>query len=128
MTTFTAERFEKLKTYIREWKESEEKPCNDIVFVAEFTEWIKTLDKDNWSFEGENGYCGSTAIVNEYPFSVPARGELFEFAYSKDFVKVFTGYNNGYWSPEYIKLEGAEAKSLLKVLKCKFLEWGDFDE
>ena len=118
-----------IKQYLRNWEEAPSpKPVNDSIFLEEFTKWAKTLDKDHWSFTGCNGYCGNTAVVNEYPSFVPAAGEVFEFAYSKNSVKVFAGYHNGFWTPEYINLKDAEARSLLKVLEDKFMEWGGFNE
>ena len=118
-----------IKDYIEKWnKEESPKPMNDLVFVAEFTKFAKNSDFDQWSFSGENGYCGYTATLHELPSHmqglVPGLG--FEFAYGKDFVKVFTDKHNGFWTPEYISLMGDDAMELLGVIKTKLNGWAGF--
>ncbi len=104
------------------------KPVNDEKFISDFIEFMKSKDKDHYDFDGENHYCGFTAIVyDEEPTYCMGRTLAFEFAYDKDFVKVFTANHNGFWVPEYINLNGEDAKPILDVLKNKFLSWGAFD-
>ena len=119
---------ERIKDYVENWNSQESpKESNNKIFIADFTSWIKTLDKDHWSFSGENYYCGFTATVNEYPLSIPVCGIGFEFAYRRaDFVKVFTDNHNGYYVPEYIDVQSHDAVELLEVIKSKFNEWGGF--
>ncbi len=99
---------------------------NNPEFIETFTEWCQDAERV-WSFESnENGYCGYTAYISESynPFSMPR----FEFAYSGTgrFVKVFNANNNGYWVPEYIDLEGEEARTLLSTLKTALLKASGF--
>lgn len=119
---------DKIKNYILEWnKEEGIKPQNNPEFISNFLEFAKSADSDHWEFDGDNGYCGCTAILHEHPRQLPAYGLGFELAYGKGFVKVFTGSHGGYWTPEYINLEGEAAKELLDVIRSKIIEWAGFD-
>ena len=119
---------DEIKEYINIWDKIEGvKPTNDLVFITAFTEFARTSDIEQWDFRGENGYCGYTARVQEYPYYTPLRGLGFEFAYDKNFVKVFTDKHNGFWTPEYISLEGDEAGALLSIIKDKLNTWGGCD-
>tara|TARA_R110002126_G_scaffold109171_1_gene246127 strand:+ start:136 stop:501 length:366 start_codon:yes stop_codon:yes gene_type:complete len=118
---------EYLKNYIIEWnKEEGVKPQNDTKFIAEFVEFAKNADPDQWEFDGENDYCGHTATVSEHPLYLHISGLGFEFAYGAGFVKVFTSAHCGYWTPEYIKLTGDNAKELLLIIKEKLNSWAGF--
>lgn len=116
-----------IKEFIEKWNNAESpKPANDLVFVASFTKFAKESDFDQWEFSGENYYCGYTARLSEYSSYVPVSGLGFEFAYGKDFVKVFTDKHNGFWTPEYIDLKGVDAKALLDVIEEKLNGWAGF--
>lgn len=113
-----------LKQYLKEWRDTEGvKPVNDPDFIAGFLQFAKASDFDQWEFSGDNHYCGFTAILYEHPVHLPVSGEVFEFAYGRDFVKVFTGFHHGFWVPEYISLKGDDAIELLRVLKSKLNRW-----
>jgi len=118
-----------MKEYLDWWHKQEgQKPVNDKQFINDFIEFMKSKDKDHYEFDGENYYCGFTAIVyDENPNYCMGRSLAFEFAYNKDFVKVFTANHNGFWTPEYIDLKGDDANPILAVLKDKFMSWGAFD-
>ena len=119
---------EKLKEYFNhDFAPLSELPTNDPGFISALTEFAKNSNHDQWEFEGENGYCGFTAILSEYPSYAPASGFSFEFAYDKGFVKVFTGNHQGYWVPEYIDLRDNNAEPLLKMLREKLLSWAGFE-
>tara|TARA_R110000823_G_C15881781_1_gene495139 strand:+ start:798 stop:1169 length:372 start_codon:yes stop_codon:yes gene_type:complete len=117
-----------MKKYLAEWEEAESpKPVNNVKFIADFIEFMKSRDSDHYEFEGDNDYCGCTAIIwDENPRYCMGRSMYFEFAYSNDFVKVFTGNHNGFWVPEYISLKGDDAQPILKILQDKFNQWGGF--
>ena len=117
-----------LKEYIEKWHKIDgEKPCNEKEFISAFIEFIKSKDKDHFEFDGENHYCGFTATVyDENPNYCMGRTMAFEFAYDKDFVKVFTAAHNGFWTPEYINLKGDDAKEILGVLKYQLIQWAGF--
>lgn len=116
-----------IKNYIAAWNKEEVKPQNNPKFIGDFLEFAKGADFDHWEFDGENGYCGYTAILHEHPQHIPVYGIGFEFAYGKDFVKVFTSRHNGFWTPEYIDLKGDDAKELLSVIRDKLTGWAGFD-
>ncbi len=118
---------EYITEYIKNWNTENPKPKNDLIFIAEFTEFARNSDFENWKFAGDNGYCGYTAFLSEYPDYIPVSGLGFEFAYSKDFVKVFTDTHNGFWTPEYIDLSGVDAKPLIGVIKEKLNGWAGFE-
>ena len=119
---------EGLKSYIIDWnKEDGVKPKNNPKFIRDFLKFAKSADFDHWEFDGINGYCGYTAILHEQPHYSSVYGLGFEFAYDKDFVKVFTDRHNGYWTPEYIDLKGEDAQELLIVVKDKLNGWAGFD-
>lgn len=116
-----------IEKYLEEWQKSESpKEQNNPKFIRGFTNYIKSKDADHWDFSGENGYCGYTATVldcfNGYSWSSLDS----EFAYGKDFIKVFTAHHHGFWSPEYINLSGEEAKEILDILHQKLIAWGGF--
>lgn len=118
-----------IEDYLKHWESIEgTKPVNDDTFIELFIEFMRSKDKDHYEFTGENHYCGNTAIIHdvEPQYCLGKTNIGFEFAYSKDFVKVFTSEHQGFWSPEYISLEGFEAKQILHILEMKFLEWGGF--
>lgn len=125
---------EYIKEYIEMWNKEDHKPQNDGKFIAHFTEFAEGADLDHWDFDGENGYCGYTAALWEHPRTIPVNGLTFEFAYGRDvaygrgFVKVFTGAHNGFWTPEYINLEGVVAKELLTIIERKLHGWAGFGE
>jgi hypothetical protein len=121
-------KIEKIKSYVAEWNDIEGiKPENDQEFIKNFTEFCKSSTVDKWWFDGENGYCGFTATINEHPPHLSfGRGIGFEFAYGIDFVKVFTDRNEGYWVSEYINLKGGDAAPLIAILHEKLIEWGGF--
>ena len=120
---------EEMEAYLKAWHEmGSPKPSNDIQFVNNFIKHIKSMDADCWDFTGDNGYCGSTATLTDcnqsYKFN---RSPLdFEIAFGDGFVKVFTLYHNGYWSPEYINLEGGIAEEILTIIKFKCNQWAGF--
>jgi hypothetical protein len=117
-----------LKEYIEKWDKLEgEKPSNEKEFISAFIEFMKARDSDYYEFEGDNGYCGCTAIIwDENPNYCMGRSMYFEFAYGKDFVKVFNGNHNGFWVPEYINLKGDDAKEILGILKFELIRWAGF--
>jgi len=118
---------EDIKNYISEWdKEDGPKPKNDPKFIGDFLEFAKSSDFDQWEFGGENQYCGYTATLKEHPENIPVHGLGFEFAYGKDFVKVFTSDHNGFWVPEYISLSGEGATYLLWLISFKLNGWAGF--
>lgn len=116
-----------MEDYLKKWQLAESpKPCNDREFVGQFLDFIKSRPYCNWEFDGDNGYCGSTATVYEDdPRYCMGRALAFEFAYGQNFVKVFTANHNGFWVPEYINLEGLPAREILNVLREKLLGWAD---
>ena len=119
---------ERIKQYLETW-ESRGRPKNEPEFIEPFIEIIESASVENWHFDGEDYYCGWTAVCSDnllYPVDLSAPG--FEFAYSDDFVKVFTDRHKGFWAPEYIKLDTADdyGKKILDVLHKKFIEWGGF--
>ena len=97
---------------------------NSPQMMSAFMDYISDEDREWYFKSGENGYCGYTAIVSDSynPFGCPR----FEFAYSKDFVKVFTANHHGFWVPEYISLTGGDASEILNILKQKLLKSGGF--
>jgi len=117
-----------INNYINIWNE-ENNPheANDPQFIAEFTAFAKNSGSDQWEFEGDNGYCGHTALLHEHPAYLPVLGVGFEFAYGKDFIKVFTNMHHGFWSPEYINLAGDDAAELLAIIKDKLNSWAGFE-
>lgn len=118
---------EYINLYIYDWNKADApKPVNEPEFIAAFTELAKDADFDQWGFYGENNYCGYTATLSEYSKYIPVRGLDFEFAYGRDFVKVFTGNHNGFWTPEYIDLKGEAANELLAIIKDKLICWSGF--
>ena len=119
---------EYVKEYIEKWNEAESpKPKNDGRFIAEFILFAKSSDADQWGFDGDNGYCGHTAVLHEHPQYIPVHGLVFEFAYGMGFVKVFTGKHNGFWTPEYISLKDDDAAELIAIIKDKLNDWAGFD-
>ena len=110
-----------IEEYIKKWDGfSGEKPINDPEFISLFIDFIKDKAGEYFEFEGDNGYCGHTALVYEVPIAHAfTRVMGFEFAYGLDFVKVFTAYHEGFWVPEYISLTGNEAKPILSILNKK---------
>jgi hypothetical protein len=113
--------------YIKEWNDAPNpKPQNNAEFIKEFTKFAKDSDFDRWEFDGENGYCGYTAVLHEHPPYLPVYGLGFEFAYGRDFVKVFTNRHNGFWTPEYINLKGEDSKELISIIKDKLIGWAGF--
>jgi len=117
-----------MNTYLENWEEQDSpKPCNDEEFIKEFIAFMKSKDSDHYEFTGDNGYCGHTAALYEVPVSHNfGRCMAFEFAYGEGFVKVFTAYHSGFWTPEYINLSGEEAKEILEILQQKGVEWLGF--
>lgn len=120
-----------IEEYLKYWDSVDGlKPQNEEIFIKLFVEFMKNKDAEHYEFHGDNDYCGYTAIVYDiiprHAFGSDNFG--FEFAYSEDeeFVKVFTSYHRGFWSPEYIDLKGEEAQDILSILKSKFVEWGGF--
>jgi len=118
-----------MKEYLKKWESHDSpKPCNDTEFTSKFLDFIKSKPCDHWEFDGENHYCGYTAIVYEdNPDYCMGRTLGFEFAYDKDFVKVFTANHGGFWVPEYINLSGNDAKEILEVVREKLVEWAGFN-
>lgn len=117
-----------IENYIEGWNKKCEKPVNEPEFIEMFIKLIKEYDCEHWDFSGENGYCGFTATVSDYTTWNIRSSTLinFEFAYGKDFVKVFTASHCGFWVPEYINLHGDDAKELLEIIKEKLLLWAGF--
>ena len=116
-----------IKSCIEKWNNNNPKPQNDVQFITAFVEFAQNADFDQWSFTGENGYCGYTATIYEYPQSLPLVGLGFEFAYGSTFVRVFTNQHNGFWVPEYINLKGEDAKELLCIIKESLNGWTGFN-
>lgn len=119
---------QKIKDYIKNWGNKNDKPKNEPEFMEMFLRFIKDSNVDQWVFSGENGYCGFTANLSEYSqwHCSNSRCTDFEFAYGKDFVKVFTGSHHGFWVPEYISLHGDDAKEILGIIKEKLLLWAGY--
>lgn len=100
---------------------------NNKEFIADFIAFMKSKDVSHYEFEGDNDYCGFTALIHDIPPRYCyGRNVSFEFAYDKDFVKIFTANHNGFWVPEYISLKCDEAKPILDILFERFKEWGGF--
>ena len=117
---------ESLKQYIDKWdKEDLPKLENDKDFISDFVQFARESTFDHWEFLGVNGYCGYTALLHEFSAygGNYALGLIFEFAYSDEFVKVFTGKNNGFWVPEYIDLDGTDATELTDIVREKLNGW-----
>lgn len=122
---------ERIKAYIKQWDLEEGiKPKNDSAFIADFISYLQSRNSDHLEFEGDNDYCGHTAIIHEMDYmgrSWSSSDNLkLELAYGVDFVKVFTGNHNGFWVPEYINLKGGDAAPIIAALWIKFGEWGGF--
>lgn len=117
-----------IKEYLKAWDESPSpKPCNDPEFIAAFLEFMHERDAEHYEFTGDNGYCGHTAKIYDIPPQYSfCRQMAFEFAYSVDFVNVFTAYHSGFWVPGYISLEGKKAAPIISLLNEKFIQWGGF--
>lgn len=117
-----------LKDYIAKWNENEgKKEVNNKEFIANFIGFIKSKGKDHFEFNGDNDYCGHTAIVYDDNPKYCYHGTMaFEFAYSATFVKVFNANHNGFWVPEFIDLQGGDAAPILAMLHEKFTQWGGF--
>ncbi len=125
---------EQIKKYIEGWdKAKNPKPCNDPEFIKNFTEYLKESDPECWRFEGENHYCGYTAILHEDIMGFGDSNVNFEFAYCFDepygsiFVSVFTENHQGFWTPEYIKLKDGKAIEILTIIKVKSLHFTGFN-
>lgn len=118
----------KMIEYLKGWKSAgNPKPVNDESFYKLFVEFLKNqTNKDNFSFSGDNNYCGSTAVFDEDGFGYRVGELVFEFAYGEDFIKIFTLKHDGFWVPEYINLKGAEAEELLSILYDKLIMWSGF--
>lgn len=111
--------------YLKIWHDSDEKEKNNLEFMASVIDYLSSEDRC-WTFgDGENGYCGYTChVFDEY--SPWLQYPRFEFAYSSDFVKMFSASHNGFWVPEYIDVSGNDAKPLLKILSSACLKSNGF--
>ena len=120
---------EEMEAYIKAWHEMESpKPSNDTQFINNFITYIKAADADCWEFSGDNGYCGSTATITDVDQSYKFHRSLldFEIAFSCGVVKVFTLYHDGFWTPEYINIDGAIADEISGIMMQKLIEWAGF--
>lgn len=119
-----------IKQYIKDWHSSEEKECNNPGFISALILLMGKVGVSYYEFSGENHYCGNTAILNEIPPAYQLGRGYFclEFAYSNEFIKVFTGHHNGFWVPEYISIDSKHDnfEEMHSILKSKFIEWGGF--
>jgi hypothetical protein len=113
--------------YLRKWISSNSlKVANNEEFIKHFISYMSVRDRTYFDFTGENNYCGNTAVVFDQDPIWSRNNVAFEFAYGKDFVKVFNANNNGFWVPELINLRGEDAQPILAILKEKLLEWSGF--
>lgn len=112
-----------LREYIINWKQIEEiKPCNEDVFISEFIKFIDSIDSpEDISFDGTGSYFGhQVTIVPDRPF-VHQKHLNFEVAYSSDKISVYDGNNNGFLTPEYLRMgHSHDSFPYLKIalLKC----------
>lgn len=96
----------KLHEYITDWNLKNIKPKNEDVFIDLFIEWLNSIDDcRDVVFDGEGSYFGrQVSIVKDSIYKI---GYDFGFEISYDFnhtISVYTDKHNGYWWPEYIKL------------------------
>jgi hypothetical protein len=102
---------EYLKKYIEKWRKEKLKPCNEVEFIEGF---IKMLNSDEYlldcEFDGDGAYFGKQIIIAYCPHIRGDRDLSFEIAYSNDKISVYTANHNGFWQPEYLKLESGQAR------------------
>ena len=113
--------FEKLKQYIRDWNAIDGiKPQNEPLFMFEFVKLLQNYpDEREVEFDGEGAYFGKQVTL--LPFSTWGKqsNELnFEVAYDKSEIRVYSGRNNGFWWPEFIRITNVDPdfKPLYDVL------------
>ena len=122
----------KLENYIEKWEKIEDvKPENEPEFLEPFKYLLKNVDLSEYGmmeFDGDNDYFGKQVTILFEPHRYGTYTKLkFEIAYNDNKCSIYSGYNNGYWVPEYAVLEGddyKEIKELLfnQILKCVGLD------
>lgn len=99
-----------LKTYIDNWRKIEEiKPKNEPTFIEMFIEFLNGVDDErDISFDGDGSYFGKQiTVIQNWPYGSD-RGYGFEISYCSKIISVYTAAHDGYWTPEFIKLEIGE--------------------
>ena|SRR6186713_901255 len=100
--------FEPLKEYVRNWKAIDGlKPQNEPVFIEQFLKLINNYPDDREiEFQGEGAYFGKQMQILPFSYYGRTDGLLdFECAYSKTHLRVYSAHHNGFWYPEFIRVE-----------------------
>jgi hypothetical protein len=117
----------RIRQYICDWHtQAPPKEVNNPEFTKDLVSYLKLSKAKQWSFTGENGYCGYTAIFDSnsgVPFGLD--GIRLEFAYDHDYVIVFTVEHGGFWVPPYLHLK-EDRTAMYEILKDRFFSWGGF--
>ena len=99
-----------LSDYISHWKSIEGiKPKNDKLFIDEFCVLLSKTDNNDITYDGEGSYFGNQVSIKfESQYRKPDRNLCFEIAYSRNEIRVYDFYNEGYWTPEYLSIQKGE--------------------
>lgn len=113
--------FETLKQYIREWNDIEGiKPKNEPLFMTEFVKLLQNYpDERDVQFDGDGSYFGKQVTLTPFSFWGKTSPELnFEVAYDKSEIRIYSGRNEGFWWPEFVRITNVDSdfKPLYDVL------------
>lgn len=100
--------FEGLKEYIRQWNANYGlKACNEKTFIDGFLNLINNYPDDREvEFQGEGAYFGKQIQLLPFTYYGRTDGLLnFECAYSKTELRVYSANHNGFWYPEFLRIE-----------------------
>jgi hypothetical protein len=100
-----------LRTYIDTWKAIESnRPSNEDAFITLFIAYLKSLDDSaDIEFEGEGSYFGRQIKVRKDSAYIN-RDPGFEISYCATIISVYRSDHEGYWVPEYLKLNQGDAR------------------
>ena len=100
--------FEELRKYIQEWEKIENiKPKNETQFIKGFIDFLENMEDDrDIEFQGDGAYFGKQISIGFNRVNAGTDKYLnFEVAYNSKHISIYTGKNDGYWTPEYVNID-----------------------
>ena len=100
--------FEELKKYIQDWQKVENiKPKNETKFIKLFISFLEQIEDDrDIEFEGEGAYFGKQVSIGLHRATAGTDQYLdFEIAYDNKQISIYTGKHEGFWTPEYVRID-----------------------